>query len=454
MGTATVYPTAADRRLVAEGSGKKIPERLLAKLWKERAARQTGLRTEAGQRVRVVYPGRVGTAAGPDFRDALLEVEGQGLVRGDVELHIRQSDWDSHGHGGDPNYNGVVVHGALEVSSEETRLQSGRRAPVVDLRALLEEGPGGSHSLDTGQGDTGRVDLWQVLAGRGFPKPGSMEEAGKALDRAGDLRFQLKGLWLERCIQADGPDQALYRALMEGLGYGSNRRPFIELASRAAYGAVAQAALQLPPGERFDAICGWLAACSGLDGAESPGPPGPRRPKNIGPAMNLKEWRLFRVRPANHPRRRIVGAAIILDRFLEPGLAAGLSAVVRAADGNGDGGNGARGKEVRPAELTAALCASSLGGPAYVGPGRAKDLAVNAVLPFMHAWAEAGGPAHDGPGQDAVLAIYHRFPLLTGNEITREMTEQLLPVAWRGAVGNARRQQGLLHLSDLLRGSH
>ncbi len=88
-GVMTVYPVGpapAAWRLVSEGKGGKIPERLLAKLWKERAARQTGLRTEAGKRVRVVDPGRSGTAAGPDFRDALLEVEGLGLVSGDIEL--------------------------------------------------------------------------------------------------------------------------------------------------------------------------------------------------------------------------------------------------------------------------------------------------------------------------------------------------------------------------------
>ena len=87
----------------------------------------------------MVYPGRSGVTAGPDFRDALLEVEGVGLIRGDVELHIKQSDWNSHGHGGVPNYNGVVVHRALEVSSPETRLQSGSLAPVIDLRSLLTE---------------------------------------------------------------------------------------------------------------------------------------------------------------------------------------------------------------------------------------------------------------------------------------------------------------------------
>lgn len=62
-----------------------------------------------------------------------------GLVRGDVELHIKKADWNSHGHGGDPNYNEVVVYGALEIFSEETRLQSGSFAPVLDLQALFAE---------------------------------------------------------------------------------------------------------------------------------------------------------------------------------------------------------------------------------------------------------------------------------------------------------------------------
>ena len=120
-----------------------IPERLLADLWRKRAARQAWLRTGGGARVRVVYPGRAGHSAGPDFRNALLEIEGLGLVQGDVEIHLRQRDWYSHGHGKDPNYNGVVLHAALEVDSSVTSLQSGQQAPVVCLAALLEgEDPG------------------------------------------------------------------------------------------------------------------------------------------------------------------------------------------------------------------------------------------------------------------------------------------------------------------------
>ena len=275
MITYPVMPQPVPRRLVAEGTEKKIPERLLAKLWNERAARQTSLRAEAGKRVRVVYPGRSAGTAGPDFRDSLLEVEGVGLFTGDVELYIRQSDWNSHGRGGDPTYNGVVLHGALEVTSEATRLESGVLAPVVNLKALLEVGSDqdlspGPRRPDTRIVDTQQLDLWQVLARRGISKPVSMDEAGAALDRAGDRRFLLKSRWLSQRIRADGPDQAFYQALMEGLGYSSTRRPFVELAFRAPYWAVMEAAGQLPPRVRFEVIHRWMAACSGLAGAAPP----------------------------------------------------------------------------------------------------------------------------------------------------------------------------------------
>ena len=409
-------------RLIAEGGEERIPERLLAKFWKERAARQMGLRTEAGKRVRVVYPGRSGVTAGPDFRDALLDVEGVGLIRGDVELHINQADWNAHGHGGDPNYNGVVVHGALQVSSPETRLQSGSLAPVVDLSALLAETAGNEPTFD----------LWQVLGRKGFSRPATLAEAENILDRAGDRRFKTRSGWLLRCIEADGPDQALYQALMEGLGYSSNRAPFLRLAEVAPYRALAGAALELAIEERAAAIGRWLLSRSGL--AENTFDGGPSL-KGMGPVIDRREWHLFRVRPSNHPKRRIYGAAALLSRFLEPGLAEGLREEVQW---------------LNPAKLTTRLSASSRSGPAYVGRGRAKDLAVNAVLPLIHAWDEIP----DGAAQGAPEKLYQRFPMLAGNEITREMTEQLLPAEWSGAVSNARRQQGLLHLSALLKGAH
>jgi len=44
--------------------------------------------------------------------------------------------------------------------------------------------------------------------------------------------------------------------------------------------------------------------------------------------MDHKKWKLFRVRQSNHPRRRTLGAAILLKRFLKPGVARCLGKVM------------------------------------------------------------------------------------------------------------------------------
>ena len=401
-----------------------IPERLLWKLWKRRAVRQDEFRTSAGTRVRVLYPGRAGTAAGPDFRDALLDVEGVGLVRGDVEIHLRQRDWDAHGHGDDPNYNGVALHAALEVDSPETALHSGNAAPVVSLSGLLDE----ADNTEPANLDETQVsyDLWKLLAPRGYSRPINAAEAGDLLDRAGDERFRRKAALLGQFATEQGPEQTLYEALLEGLGYRHNQQPFVKLAQAAPTAALRRAALPVLAEQRPTALRHWLLAVSGLADDTSASPS--RLPPGLGPAMERKEWRLFRVRPANHPAMRIEGAAMLVARFLERGLLAGLE------DASGS-----------PSQLTAALTVDGRDGrTAPIGMSRARDLAVNAVLPLLHDM--------DGGAESSYLALYRRFPKMQGNEVVREMTEQLFPEAWRAGVNTARRQQGLLHLAALLRG--
>jgi hypothetical protein len=105
----------------------------------------------------------------------------------------------------------------------------------------------------------------------------------------------------------------------------------------------------------------------------------------------------------------------------------------------------------KPALLTSALAVpSGTGtGPASVGLSRARDLAVNVVLPFLHAVAEI---RQDSQETEAYLETYGRFGKLQDNELTREMSEQLFDPGWGEVVNNARRQQGLLHLKHLISG--
>jgi len=177
-----------------------IPEKVLARLWQKRAARQREFRTAAGRRVRVLYPGRPGTAAGPDFRDALLEVEGLGLVQGDVELHVRQQDWYAHGHADDPNYNGVVLHAALETDTgtntkagpRPTNLHSGHQAPVISLASLLEEDALTPAHYPGDEEEDVSGSLWALLGAKGWLPPADAEGMEQLLDSAGDARFLAK----------------------------------------------------------------------------------------------------------------------------------------------------------------------------------------------------------------------------------------------------------------------
>lgn len=427
-----------------------LPERLLARLWQQQAARQREFRTDAGRRVRVLYPGRPGTAAGPDFRDALLEVEGLGLVRGDVELHRRQGDWYAHGHADAPNYNGVVLHAALQLSPDTaTRLPNGKPAPTISLAALVNQdketaadAPAAAATADAA------AAAWAILERQGWPRPADAAEWEKLLDAAGDARFQQKSGLFRALLLEQSPSQTLYAGLLEALGYRANRQPFLKLAYAAPYAALAREVAAAPPEERAAILERRLLRLSGLP-LPAGQPAAGRAPAGCryGPPLSAAEWHCFRVRPANHPRHRIAGAARLLARFIEPSDSdeAGSGLVDRLTDLVAAG---------PPAKLTAALTIAAGPGEktAAIGPARARDLAVNVVLPFVHARfaAAAASEPYDGIIPSPALSRYHALGQLQDNEVIRETAARL--AAPDKVANTARRQQGLLHLHRRLSG--
>ena len=276
-----------------------IPEQLLARLWQKRAARQEWFKTNGGRQVRVLYPGRPSSSAGPDFRDAVFQLEGLGLVRGAVDLHRRQRDWDFHGHGGDPNYNGVVLHVALEVDGGDTRLQSGQQVPVISLASLLDSAGTPAGGIESGGAGTPAgpstgdgFSLWALLKEKGYSSPGTAAEVADLLDRAGDARFRQKSARYQAFLREQDPNQTLYEGICEALGYRHNQQPFLKLAQRSPCRALVQAAGALPREQRAGALEAWLLQLSGL--VESPGIKLPQ--VGLGPPLARREWHCFRVR--------------------------------------------------------------------------------------------------------------------------------------------------------------
>ena len=422
---------------------KQIPESLLAKLWKEKASRERSLRAGDGRRFRVIYPGRTGTTAGPDFRDALLLEEGVGLVRGDVEIHVNQRDWAAHGHGNDPRYNGVVLHAVAGMDGPTTKLRSGNQVPVLSLDPLLRRP--GVISYEP--------DLWELLKVHGYGPPGSVLEAGRLLDDAGDKRFSGKSGTFLRFLAEEDPEQVLYSAMMEALGYSQNREAFLELSSRVPYTRLEEAVLGLPGSGRMSAIQALLLSASGFSQSDT----------RVG-GMSLDRWHLFRVRPQNHPVQRISSFAVLMGRFLPSSAEDSSSLPPDVGKGLIEGLTSLLVDAARPGKSRKSWVPLEQ-GLIVVGRGRARDMAVNCVLPFLHALAQLRGNRRV---EAAAFEVFQEFPKLQENELTREMSRQLFdPLSrktlddagsippsndrsWARFVRNARRQQGLLHLHHLL----
>lgn len=112
--------------------------------WAAGAWRGATLETVRGEQYRIVYEGRSGGGAGPDFRDAILARSDGSRVAGDVELHLRAGGWRAHGHERDLRYAGVVLHVVFHPlapgASPETLLPSGGAAPIVVLPSCAPQG--------------------------------------------------------------------------------------------------------------------------------------------------------------------------------------------------------------------------------------------------------------------------------------------------------------------------
>ena len=88
-----------------------MTEKLLQYIWHQQYFNKEHLQTEgyASQPVQVLAPGNFNTNQGPDFLEGRIKIGAQTWV-GNIELHVKASDWDKHGHETDANYQSVVLH--------------------------------------------------------------------------------------------------------------------------------------------------------------------------------------------------------------------------------------------------------------------------------------------------------------------------------------------------------
>jgi hypothetical protein len=312
-----------------------ITERQLQCVWFDDSLRPKKLFTDHGEAIVVEHPGRWNLEAGPDFIDATLRIgPEERLLKGDVELHIRPSDWTSHGHSKDPAYSRVIGHVTFHPGTlPPPELPAG--AVQMSLRDPLKTCPTFSFEyLDVTAYPYARlVERRAPCADSLSKKP--VSEWIALLESAGQERLRRKAEKLAESIAEHGAEQVFYEEIMASLGYKHNKLPFRKLASivpmatldeeckrdsARAYAIMLGAAGLLPSeiSDKMDTETRgfmrklwniWWKKMSVLESLKLP----------------AKSWKLSSLRPQNHPVRRLAAAASMFTR--EPGMLVTLKKV-------------------------------------------------------------------------------------------------------------------------------
>ena len=432
---------------------KNIPERVVVERWQQLTDR-ADLTTTDGELIRIIYPGRKNDGRGADFRDAVIATS-QGIIRGDIEVHVKSSDWQVHRHHQDPVYNRVRLHVVLwHDGKAATNLHNGKTAPILAIDKYLGD------AISPG---TRLVPSPASLPCRKTINGLASDTLAQLLDSAGEERFGDKAARFQAQLSQMEASQCLYQGIMVALGYAMNKLPMLKLASslplhrlQSATGdkisdqeclAQLQALLLgtagLLPSQRYDRRRGyedegWLNQLEELWAACG-------SPK----AMSEDEWQLFKVRPNNSPPRRIAAMSYLILRYRERGTVAEVVDIIKGTPVSRGYLRLEQGVIVTADGYWASHfdfgpdCRAD--NPTLLGRWRAADIAVNVLLPFALVWGKLNcQPEVERKAVD----LYRGYPRLATNTLERHMMKQLR--LNRSLVNSAQRQQGLIHIYNTL----
>lgn len=114
-----------------------MQEDFLHYLWKHKKIDITNLKTTNGETISIVSVGQHNQNSGPDFFAAQLKIDNQ-LWAGNVELHIKSSDWFVHNHETDKAYDNVILHIVWEYNTDIFR-KDNTKIPTLELKGVVSK---------------------------------------------------------------------------------------------------------------------------------------------------------------------------------------------------------------------------------------------------------------------------------------------------------------------------
>lgn len=347
-----------------------MKETFLYYLWENRLI--TGaLATVTKQAIKIVNTGYRNMDSGPDYLEAKISI-GEQLWAGHVEIHVKTSDWNRHGHQHDKAYNNIVLHVVYEHDLSVNDI------PVLELKGHFDE------SL--------YAQYEKLIASRHWiPCERSMESVSafvklSCLDRMAIERLEEKSKTVTKLLNTNKFDweDTLYRLLLRYFGMKVNNEAFEHLSNILPFKTLLKHADNLAQLEAM------LFGCAGFlnQGFTETYPQLLQREFNVMRAkfglleMPQKRWRYMRMRPVNFPTVRLAQLAQIIHRN------GCLFSKIKEAENTDD----AKALfDVKASDYWDTHFRFSVKGsntPKHLGEGTADVLMINAVVPLLFCYGK------------------------------------------------------------------
>ncbi|ALR31655.1 hypothetical protein ATE47_14565 [Chryseobacterium sp. IHB B 17019] len=114
-----------------------MTEKLLQYLWNFKVFKHFDFKDIEGNSVEILDFGKWNTDSGPDFLTAKIKTNNI-ILAGNIELHVKSSDWIFHNHSQDPNYQNIILHVVFQNDAEIDELKD-KNVPTLELRTHIDE---------------------------------------------------------------------------------------------------------------------------------------------------------------------------------------------------------------------------------------------------------------------------------------------------------------------------
>lgn len=112
-------------------------EKLLQYLWSYKIFRDFNFRDTEGNEIEILDFGKFNKNSGPDF--SLAKIKTQNMVlAGNIEIHVKSSDWYFHQHNEQKDYQSVILHVVYFNDLEIAELKSAG-IPTLELKNHIDE---------------------------------------------------------------------------------------------------------------------------------------------------------------------------------------------------------------------------------------------------------------------------------------------------------------------------